>query len=40
MVGIVMRSAVEKFCTAIVCCFSGSVKNRIRLLAKSCAFPA
>jgi hypothetical protein len=27
MVGIVMRSAVEKFCTAMVCCFSGFVRN-------------
>jgi hypothetical protein len=38
-VGIVMRSAVEKFWTAIACCFSWFVRKPIRQSAKPCAFP-
>jgi hypothetical protein len=39
IVGIVMRSAVEKFCTAMACCFSVSVNRSIRHRARSSAFP-
>jgi hypothetical protein len=39
IVGIVMRSAVEKFCTAMACCFSWFVRKLIRQVAKSCALP-
>ena len=39
IIGIVMRSAVEKFCTAMVCCFSWFVRKLIRQVAKSCALP-
>lgn len=39
IVGIVMRRAVEKFCTAIACCFSRFVSKRIRQPAKSSASP-
>ena len=39
MVGIVMRKAVEKFWTAMACCFSGFVRKAIKQLAKSWVSP-
>jgi len=38
MVGMVIRRAVEKFCTASACCFSGVVRKLTRQWARSCAF--